>query len=1410
MSALNMGFAQLQVVPVMTGFNSEVKKQLGNAFPGLGKQSGADFGKGVASGFAGEKKSIESEVKALEKNLASAQDNLKKAKEQKNRTSEAELKLIKSVEIAEQKLAEQRDSGKAKASQLMQSEENLRQKQLALKKAQDDSHRSAITLENATEDLATANDKLKVAADKANNEIAETTTSTDKAKKGLKSMKDQAADTQGGLGKLGKYMAGAFAGAVAAVSFSNIIGGMKEAIQLAGDYQQSVGAIDAIFKDQAGKMHAKANSAAVDVGLDKNAYNELGSVLGAQMKNAGTPMDQLSDKTSNLITLGADLASMFGGTTKEAVEAISSSLKGEMDPIEKYGISLSQASLEAEALSKGILKPTKDAVLIEEAATKMTLAQTKYNQAIKKHGKDSDEAKRAQLALTSAERNFNKVSAGKLPKLEAEAKALAVQSALYTQSADAQGNFAAESDTLQGQQERLNAEIANMKISAGTAFIPAMTKLVQTIRTTVIPALQNMGQWIKDNQEWLKPLAVVIGSVAGALLAFQGIAAIIGSVSTAIGVLKGAFKALTIVMNLNPFVLIATAVIGLVAGFIYLWNNVEGFRNFFIGVWEHIKTAFNATVQWFGGILDTLGGFFSTVWGGIQTAVGAVVGFFQNVVAPMFVWFYENIILPVWNGIKLAIAIVVTLIISYVKMWVWIWQNLLAPAISFVWESIIKPVFQAIGDFFVWVWNTLLKPAFDAVVAGFRAVGNFFIWVWNSLLKPTFQALGDFFIWVWNTLLKPAFNWVKQSFTNIVNSIKWTWNNVLKPVFNALGTFFKWVWEKILKPAFNALKNHFQNVVNNIKYFWNTYLKPVFQAVGTFMRDTVAPMFQRAVDKIKSIWSSIKGAFKAVWDWVSEKVFNPVKTLITETIPGAFRKGVDFIKEAWNKVANIARKPINFVIETVYGGLKDTFNKVADNLGLPKDWRLPGVSPIKEFATGGYTGPGTKYQEAGTVHAGEYVIRKEATSRLRRTIGMAGLDHLNKFGTFPGYSSGGLVRPLKGGAITSRFGASRGRYPHAGTDFAVPIGTPIFAAMDGTVQKAGTNAITGRTGIGAFLGHDGGRNTYYGHLSKLLVQVGDVVKAGQQIALSGNTGKSTGPHLHFETWVGGKPVNAEPYLNGAAMPTGGSGGSGGGWNPLQGLFDLKDKMVGKFSEKFGSDNMLSQVASGALNKLMTGPIDWIKEKAAAIGDFGQDVWGNTKDLFNGKDSDVQAAVRGVANGYGWGSGRQWDSLSKLINKESSWNPNAQNPRSTAYGLYQFLNGTWAGYGTKTSDPTGQSVAGLKYIQDRYGTPEKAWQFHKRNNWYAKGGYVEPTLYDTGGILPPGQMQMVSNLTRKPEAIYTNQQNRDLQTLASYAERNLTTPTGDTYNISVPKPAATAEDIVGAVNHQVRINRRGGR
>lgn len=95
--------------------------------------------------------------------------------------------------------------------------------------------------------------------------------------------------------------------------------------------------------------------------------------------------------------------------------------------------------------------------------------------------------------------------------------------------------------------------------------------------------------------------------------------------------------------------------------------------------------------------------------------------------------------------------------------------------------------------------------------------------------------------------------------------------------------------------------------------------------------------------------------------------------------------------------------------------------------------------------------------------------------------------------------------------------------PHNGTDFAMPIGTPIIAPANGRVERVGNHHAAGRYVV---VRHDNGYRTRYLHLSRPLVSQGERVEMGERIALSGNTGRSTGPHLHYEVIVNNTPVNA--------------------------------------------------------------------------------------------------------------------------------------------------------------------------------------------------------------------------------------------------------------------------------------------
>ena len=125
------------------------------------------------------------------------------------------------------------------------------------------------------------------------------------------------------------------------------------------------------------------------------------------------------------------------------------------------------------------------------------------------------------------------------------------------------------------------------------------------------------------------------------------------------------------------------------------------------------------------------------------------------------------------------------------------------------------------------------------------------------------------------------------------------------------------------------------------------------------------------------------------------------------------------------------------------------------------------------------------------------------------------------------------IKPISGGRLSSGFGKRNTGIKgastyHKGVDWATPTGTAVVASSSGVVTRAGWGSGYGYC---VYLRHSDGRETRYGHLSKVLVSVGQSVSQGQKIALSGNTGVSSGPHLHFEILINGAQVNPLNYLN---------------------------------------------------------------------------------------------------------------------------------------------------------------------------------------------------------------------------------------------------------------------------------------
>ena len=236
--------------------------------------------------------------------------------------------------------------------------------------------------------------------------------------------------------------------------------GLKSTVDAAADAEQSIGGAQAVFKDYAGTVIASSKEADRALGLSANSYRELATIIGSQMKNAGVPMEELADKTEGIIGIGADLAAQFGGSTQSAVEALSSAFRGELDPIERYGISLTAAAVGAKAVEMG-------------------------------------------LAESESE-------------LDQNAKAMATLAIVTEQSADAQGAFSREADTAAGRAQRASAQWENLKVAVGDKLLPAWSALVDVLGTKVIPlmgdALEVVSSAVGAFADLDAPVQVAIGA----------------------------------------------------------------------------------------------------------------------------------------------------------------------------------------------------------------------------------------------------------------------------------------------------------------------------------------------------------------------------------------------------------------------------------------------------------------------------------------------------------------------------------------------------------------------------------------------------------------------------------------------------------------------------------------------------------------------------------------------------------------------------------------------------------------------------------------------------------------------------------------------------------------------------------
>ena len=1034
----------------------------------------------------------------------------------------------------------------------------------------------------------------------------------------------------------------------------------KEAIQEASNLEQSVGAIDSVFGDLSSTMHQFSEEAAQTLGLSKNEYNELATLMGTQLKVGGLDGTELTSGVQDLMGLSADLSSMFGGTTAEANTAISALLRGETEPIRRYGVSIDQAAVKNKALEMGLIS----------------------------QGEEMDAAARQQATLAL----------------------------LYEQTGDAQGNFARESDTLANKQQRASAAFDNLKASVGEMLLPAMTALFEYVIETVLPAIEDLvgwvkddlipafkefGDWIQNNRSWLEPLALIIGGIAVAL----------GLVSGALSLVTLATTAWGIAMSLTPLGWIVIAIGAVVGALVWFFTQTEIGAELWDKIWGGIKTAAGAVWNW---IKDTL-------WPGIVAAWDAI--------AAGAIWLYENAIKPAWDWIKQAIGVVVDWIVGTVwpalqtawqyisdaAMWLW-------GIFKTVWDGIMIAVAVVITAVLLYI--DLLKWYFTNVIAPVA------MWLWNNVMKPVWNgikaAIGAVVTWFKDVawpLLSSVIDWIKTKFEQFKIGLVIIWNFIMNNVIKPVITWFQTVVWPIISLVIDWIKNKFEMFKIGLGIIWNFIKNNIINPVINWFQNTAWPLISSVIDSIKRGFNIMKDGIKAAWDFVKNKAINPIVSwfentvkpkieTVAEAVTSAFETMKDNIGKAWEKVKSLVAVPIDFVVNTVINeGIVGTFNKVAEKLGI--DTRLPTVKFDADSALASSGGGG---------------------GGMKRTAMKTG-------GVLPGYTPGRDVH-----------------------QFYSPTGGLLeLSGGEAIMRPEWTRAVGGPAAVAAM----------------------------NAKARKGQAFKDGG----VWEWVKGAAGDTWDFMKDAAKKA---------TEFLSDPIGMFGKVAdGIFSEAgFSGSGMMFESAKQIPKNIIKGIKEsFDKSEAAAGGPVGPMPAGASRSL---------SYARQLASAYGltmtshWrrgartaGSGsRSLHSMGRAMDFSNSSGPtkqmmaffNAMHPLKPTELLYSPAGGRqWRRWGVQ---------------QDTSGVTKRGHYNHVHVGF--KDGGVMPELHDKGGVLQPG-LSVISNQTRKPEAILTDSQWKTAEEAMARQSRG-----GITQNLYIRDTSATVGQIASELDWGMRSAQIRGR
>ena len=595
------------------------------------------------------------------------------------------------------------------------------------------------------------------------------------------------------------------------------------------------------------------------------------SALGMGVDEAETMVDQMAKTASTTNTSVAQLGEgiLTIGATAKSIKGGTAELNTALGILANNGIKGAEGGTHLRNIILSLQNPT-DKAAAQMEALGISVYDSEGN--MRSMNDILGDLNKSMDGMTSAEKSniigtiFNKTDLSSVNALLANTGETwdSLQKSITESGGAAQQMADTQLDNLQGQITILKSALEGLAISFGELLMPAIKQIVGWV--------QKFVDWLNGLSEGTKKTVVTIALLAAAL---GPVLIVIGKVISAVGTImtvvpkiagvintvKGAFAALNATMLANPIVLIIAAIAALVAAFIYLWNNCDGFRQFWIDLWENVKqvaiTVWNAIKEFFSQVWEAIKTIFSTVFEVIKTLVTTYFNLYKTIIETVF-----NVIKTVITTIWEAIKGVFTTVFNVIKTLVTTYFN--------IYKTIIQTVLTVIQTVITTVWNTI-KTVITTVL---NAIKTIFSTVWNAI-KTIISAVVSGI----KGLITGNFTAVKNSITTIMNTIKSTistiWNTIKSTISTVLGAI-KGAVTSVFNGIVNAVKGAMGNVLNAVK--------TGFSNVKGHITGLASQAFTWGKDLIMGIVNGIRSCIGAVGDAVSS-VANKIRSFLHFSVP---------------------------------------------------------------------------------------------------------------------------------------------------------------------------------------------------------------------------------------------------------------------------------------------------------------------------------------------------------------------------------------------------------------------------------------------------------------------------------------------------------------------------------------------